>query len=139
MSLKDHILDSNGLIYLKLSVDMEIWLIFDKNSKISLIFANFGYFGNFRVEKMTFLLSKKAYHPYGLQQKWLQILRRTTRRLVAMWYFKKAKFRTKISNMPIFDIWTFFIVSAHKWWFLKNARHFPPWRSHFWQASRLSF
>jgi len=26
---------------------------------------------------------------------------------------KKAKFRTKISNKPIFDIWTFFIGFLH--------------------------
>ena len=76
MSLNGHMLDSNGLINLKLCVAMEKWLISVKNSKNSLIFANFGCFGMFRVKKMTFPLSEKAQkgqfsgsHPYGLQQK----------------------------------------------------------------------
>jgi len=76
MSLKGYILDSNGLISLKLSVAMGKWMISVKNSKNSLIFANFGCFCMFRVKKMTFPLSEKAQkgqfsgsHPYGLQQK----------------------------------------------------------------------
>ena len=117
MSLKGYILDSNGQIHLKLCVAMGKWLISVKNSKNSLIFANFGCFGMFRVKKMTFRLSEIAQkgqfsgsHPYGLQQKWLQILRRTTRGLVAMGHTKKAKFRTKISQVPIFDISVFLRV-----------------------------
>ena len=72
MSLKGYILDSNGLISLKLSVAMGKWMISVKNSKNSLIFANFGCFGMFRVKKMTFPLSEIAQkgqfsgsHPYG--------------------------------------------------------------------------
>ena len=98
MSLKGYILDSNGQISLKLCVAMGKWLISVKNSKNSLIFANFGCFGMFRVKKMTFRLSEIAQkgqfsgsHPYGSQQKWLQILRRTTRGLVAMGHLKKKK------------------------------------------------
>ena len=98
MSLKGYILDSNGQISLKLCVAMGKWLISVKNSKNSLIFANFGCFGMFRVKKTTFPLSEIAQkgqfsgsHPYGLQQKWLQILRRTTRGLVAMGHLKKIK------------------------------------------------
>ena len=72
MSLKGYILDSNGQISLKLCVAMGKWLISVKNSKNSLIFANFGCFGMFRVKKTTFPLSEMAQkgqfsgsHPYG--------------------------------------------------------------------------
>jgi hypothetical protein len=51
MSLKGYILDSNGLISLKVSVAMGKWMISVKNSKNSLIFANFGCFCMFRVKK----------------------------------------------------------------------------------------
>ena len=122
MSLKGYILDSNGLISLKLSVAMGKWMISVKNSKNSLIFANFGCFCMFRVKKITFPLSEMAQkgqfsgsHPYGSQQKWLQILRRTTRGLVAMGHLKKkkkkkkkAKFRTEISQVSIFDVYVLF-------------------------------
>merc|ERR1711947_62821 len=74
MSLKGYILDSNGLISLKLSVAMGKWMISVKNSKNSLIFANFGCFCMFRVKKTTFPSSEMAQegqfsgsHPYGLQ------------------------------------------------------------------------
>ena len=65
-------MDSNGLISLKLSVVMHKWLISVKNSKNSLIFANFGCFGMFRAKKEDIFVSKKAQkgqfsgsHPYG--------------------------------------------------------------------------
>ena len=87
-----------------------IWLISVTKSKDSLVFANFGCFGLFRVKIMTFLLTEKgqisASHPYGLQKRWLQILCKTIRGLVAMLlHLKKKKkttnFGTKISNVPI--------------------------------------
>ena len=57
-----------------------------------------------KLKKGQFLAS----HPYGLHQKWLQILRRTTRGHVAIEYLKKkAKFRAKISHMSIFDVCVF--------------------------------
>ena len=94
---------------------MEKWLISVKNSKNSQIFANFGCFSMLRVKKTTFPLSKIAQkdqfsgpHPYGLKQKWLQILHRTTRGLVVLGHLKKkGKFKTKISQVPIFDISVF--------------------------------
>ena len=58
MSLKGYILDSNGLIGLKLSVAMGKWMISVKNSKNSLIFANFGCFCMFRVKKQPFRCPK---------------------------------------------------------------------------------
>ena len=119
MSPKGYILDSNGQISLKLCVAMGKWLISVKNSKNSLIFANFGCFGMFRVKKTTFPLSEIAQkgqfsgsHPYGLQQKWLQILRRTTRGLVAI---KKRNLWPKPHKCPFLTylyFWEYFCLEV---------------------------
>ena len=147
MSLNGYILDSNSQIRLKLCVAMVKWLISVKNSKNSPIFANFGCFGMYRVKKMTFPLSEIAQkgqfsgsHPYGLQQKWLQILRRTTRGLVAMGHKKKAKSRTEISQVPIFDISVFlrvFLLTSCD--FQKSGELWQLGGNSFWKASRLFF
>ena len=76
MSLKGHILDSNGLINLELCVATEKYLISVKNSKNSLIFAPIlAVLAYLKLKKMTFMLSEKARkgqfsasHPYCLQQ-----------------------------------------------------------------------
>ena len=56
---KGHILDSNGLSSLKVYVAIGKQLISVKNSKYSLIFGNFGYFGKCRVKKRCFLCPTK--------------------------------------------------------------------------------
>ena len=114
MSPKGHILDSNGPKSLKLCVTMGKLLISVKNSKNSLICANFGCFGMFRVKKMMYLLSKKVDKahfqrpiPMVYSKNDFKFWVRTTRRLVTIeqkieiWY---AKLRcAHFSHIQIFE------------------------------------
>ena len=93
------------------------WLIFVKNSKNWIIFANFGCFAMLRVKKMMFPFSEKAqkgqisasYH-YGLRQKWLQILLKTI--CYGTLEQKTTKFVTKISHFQHQCFWESFCLQV---------------------------